>query len=213
MSQEPRPTEELLRHLRTGDREPLAELFGRHREPLKRMVRWRLDRRLRGRVDPSDVLQEVYIDAMQRVDGYVEQPTLPFALWLRLLTGRRLLELHRQHLGAQMRDASLELSLEQGHWPPANPDCLAAHLTGNLTSPSQVALRAEREARLVEALNGMDPLDREVLVLRHFDELTNNEVAELFGIQKAAASHRYVRALERLRTILSGMTDYFLDAP
>jgi RNA polymerase sigma-70 factor (ECF subfamily) len=112
-----------------------------------------------------------------------------------------------------MRDASLEISLENGHWPPANADHLAAHLTGQLTSPSQAAMRAEKETRLLDALNGMDPLDREVLVLRHFDELSNNEVAELFGLQKAAASHRYVRALERLREILAGLTDFFQDTP
>lgn len=171
------------------------------------MIGWRLDRRLNGRVDPSDVLQEVYIDALVRVHGYLDNPTVPFPLWLRLLTGRRLLELHRQHLGAQMRNVNLEVSLD--HWAMASPECLAAHLSGQLTSPSQVLVRAERDSRLIDALNGMDPLDREVLVLRHFEELTNNEVAALFGIGKAAASHRYVRALERLREILVGMTEFF----
>jgi RNA polymerase sigma-70 factor (ECF subfamily) len=209
MSRPSQQTEELLGRLRAGDQEALAELFTQHREALKRLVCWRLDRRLRSRVDPSDVLQEVYIDAARRVPGYLDRPTMPFSLWLRLLAGRRLLEVHRQHLGAQMRDAGLEISLERGHWPPANPECLAAHLTGQLTSPSQAALRAERESRLIEALSRMDPLDREVLALRHFDELSNNEVAELFGIQKAAASHRYVRALERLRESLAGSTDFW----
>jgi RNA polymerase sigma-70 factor, ECF subfamily len=213
MSHEARRTEELLARLRGGDQHALAELFAGHREALRRMVSWRLDRRLTRRVDPSDVLQEVYLDAARRVRGYLDRPTVPFALWLRLLTGRRLLEVHRQHLGAKRRDAGLEISLEHGHWPPTNPDCLAAHLMGQLTSPSQAAIRAEKEARLVEALNRMDPLDREVLVLRHFDELSNNEVAELFGIGKAAASHRYVRALERLREILSGLTELFRDGP
>jgi RNA polymerase sigma-70 factor (ECF subfamily) len=213
MSEESGPAEALLARLRAGDQEALAELFAGHRAGLRRMVSWRLDRRLAPRVDPSDVLQEVYLDAARRVDAYLARPTVPFGLWLRLLTGRRLLEVHREHLGAKMRDAALEISLEQGHWPTTNPDCLAAHLMGQLTSPSQAAIRAEKEARLVEALGRMDPLDREVLVLRHFDELSNNEVAELFGIRKAAASHRYVRALERLREILSGLTDLFGDAP
>jgi RNA polymerase sigma-70 factor, ECF subfamily len=213
MSGESSETNELLGRLQGGEQQALAELFSHYRPSLRRMVSWRLDRRLSSRVDPSDVLQEVYIDAVQRVQGYLDKPTMPFSLWLRLLTGRRLLELHRQHLGAKMRNATVELSLEHGHWPPANPDCLAAHLTSQLTSPSQAAIRAEKETRLIEALNGMDPLDREVLVLRHFDELSNNEVAELFGIQKAAASHRYVRALERLREILAGLTDFFQDAP
>lgn len=211
MEQEGPHADELFRRLRVGDQQALAELFSRQRVALKRMIGWRLDRRLSGRVDPSDVLQDVYIDAVVRVRGYLENPTVPFPLWLRLLTGRRLLELHRQHLGAQMRAASREVPLE--HWPTAGADSLAAHLTGQLTSPSQAAVRAEQEGRLSDALNGMDPLDREVLVLRHFEELSNNEVAELFAIGKAAASHRYVRALERLREILSGMTDVFRDRP
>jgi RNA polymerase sigma-70 factor (ECF subfamily) len=211
MSHERDQTEVLLDRLKNGGQQALAEVFAHHRESLRRMIRWRLDRRLSARIDPSDVLQEVYIDAVQRVGGYLDKPSMPVSFWLRLLTGRRLLELHRQHLGARMRDASLEISLEYGHWPPVNPDCLAAYLTGSLTSPSQAAMRAEKETRLVEALGRMDPIDREVLVLRHFDELSNDEVAELFGIRKAAASHRYVRALERLREILSGMTDFFRD--
>jgi RNA polymerase sigma-70 factor (ECF subfamily) len=213
MTQDSRRTAALLARLRGGDQDALAELFSGNREALRRMVSWRLDRRLARRIDPSDVLQEVYLDAARRVGDYLAKPAVPFGLWLRLLTGRRLLELHRQHLGAQMRDAALDISLEQGHWPPTNPDCLAAHLMGELTSPSQAAIRAEKEAHLVEALGRMDPLDREVLVLRHFDELSNNEVAALFGIRKAAASHRYVRALERLREILSGLTELFGDAP
>jgi RNA polymerase sigma-70 factor (ECF subfamily) len=213
MSRDSIPAEELLDRLKSGGQQALAEVFTHYRASLLRMVRWRLDRRLSARVDPSDVLQEVYIDAVQRVGGYLAKPSMPVSLWLRLLAARRLLELHRQHLGARMRDAGLELSLEHGRWPPAHADCLAAHLTGSLTSPSQVAMRAEKETRLVAALDRMDPLDREVLVLRHFDELSNNEVAELFGIRKAAASHRYVRALERLREILAGLSDFIGDAP
>jgi RNA polymerase sigma-70 factor (ECF subfamily) len=136
---------------------------------------------------------------------------MPFSLWLRLLTSRRLLELHRQHLGAKMRDAGMEISLDLGPWPAAAPDQLAAHLTGQLTTPSRAAMRAEAEAKLVAALNRMDPIDREVLVLRHFEDLGNNDVAALFGIRKAAASHRYVRALERLREVLNDVSELLAD--
>jgi RNA polymerase sigma-70 factor (ECF subfamily) len=211
MGHQPDPSDELFARLKGGDQAALAELFARDRPALRRMVAWRLDRRLRGRVDPSDVLQEVYIDASQRVPSYLEKPTVPFSIWLRLLAGRRLLELHRQHLGAKMRDAGLEISLDLGPWPTAAPDRLAAHLTGQLTTPSRAAMRAEAEAKLVEALGRMDPMDREVLVLRHFEDLGNNDVAALFGIRKAAASHRYVRALERLRQILSDVGDFTAD--
>jgi len=211
VTRETDPNAEWLGRLRNGDQQALAAVFALHRDALRRMVRWRLDRRLNGRVDPSDVLQEVYIDALHRIQDFVDKPTMPLALWLRLLTGRRLLELHRQHLGAQMRDAGLEISLERGQWPAATADQLVAHLSGQFTSPSQALMRVEKEARLIEALNQMDPVDREVLVLRHFEELSNNEVAGLFGIGKAAASNRYVRALGRLREVLAGLSDLFRE--
>jgi RNA polymerase sigma-70 factor (ECF subfamily) len=213
VDRDPDQSETLIGRLKNGDQRALAELFSRHTEALKRMVGWRLDRRVRARVDPSDVLQEVYIDAARRVGDYLARPAMPFALWLRLLTGRRLLELHREHLGAQMRDARLEIPLEHGRWPTADLDCLATQLAGEESTPSQAAMRTEKETRLVEALGRMDTIDREVLVLRHFEELTNDEVACLLGIGKAAASNRYVRALERLGKILSGMSDLFLDKP
>ncbi|MFQ3592824.1 MAG: sigma-70 family RNA polymerase sigma factor [Gemmataceae bacterium] len=180
----------------------LAELFAAQRERLRRLVAWRMDPRLKTRLDPSDVLQEVYLDAQRRLPQFLERVEMPFSLWLRLLAGRRLVELHRQHLGAAMRSAGQEVPLEGWAW--ASAPSLAAQLVGHLTSPSQAASRAETAARLTAALEGMDPIDREILVLRHFDELSNNEVAALLGLQKAAASNRYVRALRRLREILAG---------
>src|SRR5262245_40557421 len=194
--------EGLLQRLGGGDPEALAGLFALHRDRLRRMVAWRIDPRLNGRLDPSDVLQEVYLDAARRLPGYLEKPTLPAGLWLRLLTGRRLLELHRQHLGARMRSVGQEVALSQ-EWAWASAPSLAAQLVGHLTPPSQAAARAETAARLSRALEEMDPIDREVLILRHFDELGNNEVAALLGLQKAAASNRYVRALRRLKEILT----------
>jgi RNA polymerase sigma-70 factor (ECF subfamily) len=201
---------ELLRRLGEGDQQALAELFARYRERLRRMVKLRLDRRLQGRVDPSDVLQEAYLDVSKRAPEYAAHPTMPFYLWLRFLTGQRLLALHRQHLGAQMRDAGQEVSLYRGALPQASSISLAAQLLGRLTTPSHAAMRAEMQIRLQEALNSMDPMDREVLTLRHFEELSNNETAEVLGIQKSAASNRYIRALKRLRDILSSLPG-FLD--
>jgi RNA polymerase sigma-70 factor (ECF subfamily) len=125
-----------------------------------------------------------------------------------MLTGQRLLALHRQHLGARMRDAGQEIALPHGPMPQAASESLAAQLLGHLTSPSEAAIRAELQFRLQEALNQMDPVDREVLVLRHFEELSNQETAAVLGLQKAAASNRYVRALKRLRVILSGMPGF-----
>jgi RNA polymerase sigma-70 factor (ECF subfamily) len=203
-------THDLLDRIRQGDSQALADLFARHRERLRQMVRLRLDRRLQGRIDPSDVLQEAYLDISKRVGEYVANPTVPVFLWLRFLTGQKLLGLHRQHLGTQMRDAGQEVSLYRGALPQATSASLAAQLLGHLTSPTQAAARAEMQIRLQEALNAMDPVDREVLVLRHFEELSNNETAEVLGIQKSAASNRYIRALKRLKEILSTMPG-FLD--
>jgi RNA polymerase sigma-70 factor (ECF subfamily) len=201
--------EEQLRRLAAGDRQALAELFARYRDRLRRMVKLRLDRRLQGRIDPSDVLQEAYLDVAQRAPEYASNPTMPFFLWLRWLTGQRLLMLHRQHLGAKMRDAGQEVSLYRGALPQASSVSLAAQLLGRMTSPSLAAVRAEMQLQLQEALNGMDPIDREVLTLRHFEELSNGETAAVLGITKAAASNRYIRALKRLKEVLSSMPGFF----
>jgi RNA polymerase sigma-70 factor, ECF subfamily len=203
-------SDDLLRRAKDGNAEARAELFARHRERLRRMVRLRLDRRLYGRIDPSDVLQEAYIDFARRFPEYAAHPALPFYLWLRNLTGQRLIDLHRQHLGAQMRDAGQEVSLYRGALPQASSVSLANQMLGRLTSPTQAAVRAEIQIRLQEALNTMDPLDREVLVLRHFEELSNSETADVLGIQKSAASKRYMRALTRFKDILTAIPG-FLD--
>jgi RNA polymerase sigma-70 factor (ECF subfamily) len=201
--------EEQLRRLAAGDRQALAELFARYRDRLRHMVKLRLDRRLQGRIDPSDVLQEAYLDVAQRAAEYAARPTMPFFLWLRWLTGQRLLMLHRQHLGTKMRDAGQEVSLYRGALPQASSVSLAAQLLGRMTSPSLAAVRAEMQLQLQEALNSMDPIDREVLTLRHFEELSNGETAAVLGIGKAAASNRYVRALKRLKEVLSSMPGFF----
>jgi RNA polymerase sigma-70 factor (ECF subfamily) len=188
-----------------GDPNALIDLFDRHRDQLRRMVRLRLDRRLHGRVDPSDVLQEAQLEVFRRAPAYAADPRLPPFLWLRLITGQRLIAMHRRHLGAQMRDAGQEIALHRGPMPQATSVSLAEMLLGRLTSPSQAAHRAEIRVVLQESLNSMDPLDREVLSLRHFEELTNTEVGQLLGLSKTAASNRYIRALERLREVLAGI--------
>jgi RNA polymerase sigma-70 factor (ECF subfamily) len=201
---------ELCRRIEGGDESALLELFARHRERLKRMVNLRLDRRLQGRLDASDVLQEAYIDVARRGREYLAGPSMPVFLWLRWITGQRLVTLHRRHLGTKVRDAGLEVSLRQGAFPQATSVSLAAMLLGRLTSPTRAAQRAELQLRVQDALNAMDPIDREILTLRHFEELSNNETAQVLGIAKTAASNRYVRALKRLKDSLAGMPG-FLD--
>jgi RNA polymerase sigma-70 factor (ECF subfamily) len=209
MSNEPSEVSDLLARVQAGDGSALAPLFARYRDRLRRMVRLRLDRRLQGRLDPSDVLQEAYLDVARHAADYAARPDTPVFLWLRLLTAQRLLALHRQHLGAQMRDAGQEVSLYRGALPMASSVSLAAHLLGRAMSASEAAGRAEMQVRLQTVLNGMDPLDREILALRHFEELTNSETAEVLGIQKSAASNGYLRALKRLKDIVSSMPGFF----
>ena len=195
-----------------GGGEPdLVGLFTRSRERLRRMVQLRLDRRLQGRVDPSDVLQDAFLDVTRRAPEYLANPSMPPYLWLRFLTEQRLVALHRHHLKAKIREAGQEISLHQGGLPQASSASLAALLLGHLTSPTLAARRAEMQLRLQEALNGMEPIDREVLTLRHFEELSNEEVAHVLQLSKQAASKRYVQALKRLRAILSDMPDLLAD--
>jgi RNA polymerase sigma-70 factor (ECF subfamily) len=188
-----------------GDQTAWGELLARYRDRLRRMVALRLDRRLQGRVDASDVIQEATFEASRRLAEYSQNPTMPFFLWLRFLTGQRLLEQHRRHLGAQGRDAGREISLYRGAMPETTTAALAAQLLGRHTSPSQAAVRAERKIRLQEALNSLDAVDREMLALRHFEQLSNGEAAQVLGLDKSAASKRYARALIRLKDILANM--------
>jgi len=198
-------TDRLLGLARAGDQAALNELFGRNRARLRRMVELRLDRRLQSRIDASDVIQEAYVDAVRRLDEYLRRSDYPLFLWLRLLVGERLLKLHRHHLGTRMRDAELEVSIYRGALPAATSAALAAQLLGKHTSPTQAAVRAERMLRLQEALNSLDPMDREVLSLRHFEEMSLAETARSLEIEEAAAAKRYVRALKRLKAILASM--------
>jgi len=189
-----------LEMLKSGDADAIAEVFSHHRDKLQRMVRFRLDRRLYGRVDTADVLQDVWLETSRRIEDYTSNPAVPFFVWVRQLAYQIIIDLHRRHLGAQKRNVSQEVSIGKSNCDTSVS--IAAQLAGNLTSPSNVAMRGERLARLREALDGMDEVDREVLALRHFEELGNNEVAEILGIQKTAASNRYVRALKRLKQVL-----------
>lgn len=195
----------LLERARTGDRAALTVLFTRHRERLCRLVEMRLDRRLQARIDASDVIQEAYLEVAARLQDYFRSPSLPFFLWLRLVVGEQLTNLHRQHLGTQMRDAGREVSLYGDALPAASSAALAAQLLGKQTSPTQAALRAERLLRLQEAINLLDPLDREVLSLRHFEQLTRAETAKALGINEGTAAKRYIRALKRLKDTLADM--------
>ena len=192
--------------LHHGGLATLAKVFMGHRDRLRRMVELRMDRRVVGRVDASDVLQEAYMDASQQLDRYLADPPMSLFVWLRFLTGQRLMAIHRQHLGAQKRDARQEVALHRGAMPEADSLSLSCGLLGPITSPSGAAIRDEVQAQLQKVIDGLGPLDREILALRHYEELTNQEVAEELSIAPAAASKRYIRALERLKAALAGFS-------
>jgi RNA polymerase sigma-70 factor (ECF subfamily) len=208
MTSDPSNVDDLLGRAKSGDKQALADLFNRYRDRLRRMVHLRLDRRLQGRIDASDVLQEAFIDFARRFPLFGAEGGTPFYLWLRQITGQKLIDLHRHHLGAKMRDAAQEVSLYRGALPQASSVSLAAQLLGKLTSASRAAIRAETQLRVQEALNSMDALDREVLTLRHFEMLSNEETAQVLGIKKTAASNRYIRALKRLKEMLAGLPEW-----
>jgi RNA polymerase sigma-70 factor (ECF subfamily) len=201
----PDDTEDLLRLASGGDQAAWGALLARSRERLRRMVTLRLDRRLKGRVDASDIIQEAHLEATARLEDYLRDPAIPLFVWLRFLAGQQLMALHRRHLGTQARDAGREIAICPGALPEATSASLAAQLLGRDTRASEALARAERKLRLEEALNRMDPLDREVLALRHFEQLSDAETASVLGIKESAASQRYLRALKQIKEILASM--------
>jgi RNA polymerase sigma-70 factor (ECF subfamily) len=191
-----------------GDQHATTLLFQRFHDRLLRMVRLRMDRRLKGRIDSEDIVQDAYLDAALRLKEYAAEPPASFFVWLRYLVAQKLVDAQRHHLGVEKRDVNREVSLYRGPMPEATSAALAAQLLGRLTSPSQAAIRAETQLKLQAVLNAMETIDREVLVLRHFEHLSNGEAAELLNISPAAASKRYITALKRLKAILSGVPGF-----
>lgn len=200
------PDEDAERLLQQGE-SALAPLFDKHRGRLLRMVELRLDSHFRSRVDPEDVLQEAYLDVQKRLHHYVREPKTSLYIWLRAIVQQTLIEFHRRHVGAQKRNARRDLSL--GNLGMASSTFALSHfLLADSSTPSQAAVRHEMQDQLESALDRMNPVDREVLVLRHFEDLSNNEIAEILQISQTAASNRYVRALGRLKVILEAISSF-----
>jgi RNA polymerase sigma-70 factor (ECF subfamily) len=198
----------LVNRVLHGDRDALAAVFALHRDRLWRIVTFRLDPRMRGRIDADDVLQEVYLNAERRIQHVIEDAPDGLFVWFRMLVTQTLAEIHRRHLGTQRRDPMREQPLAGAHPADATSFSISSHLFGHLTSPSQAALRKELSEQLDFALSSMEELDREVLALRHFEELSNRETAQALGLTEQAASARYVRALTRLQHILKAIPGF-----
>jgi RNA polymerase sigma-70 factor (ECF subfamily) len=194
---------ELLQRAGGGDALAAQRLFGHHRARLKRVVHMRMSRRLQGHVEDSDVLREACLEVGKRLPEYVSNPKLPFYLWLRHMTVVKLSEIHRRHLGTQLRPADRDVTLHRGGLPEADSVSLAAHLLGQLTTPAQAAIRAQTRLKVQDTLNSMDALDREVLALQHFEQLSTSEIAEVLGMSKAEVGRHYLRAIKRLKDTLA----------
>lgn len=200
--------QELISRVVRGDTEALASLYSRHRDRLWRLVTFRMDPRLHGRVDADDVLQESWLAAVQRIDHFVVDASRSIFVWFRLIVSQTLVDIHRRHLGARKRSVGNEFSIDRGWSSASTSSSLSFHLLDHLTTPSEAALREELSQQLGEALAGMREIDREVLALRHFEQLTNREAAQVLGISEQAASDRYVRALGRLKVVMNALPGY-----
>lgn len=191
--------QELLRSAQRGDTAALARAFEHYRERLIRLVSFRMDPRLRQRVSPSDIVQETFLTIQPKVARYFNPQRTSFFLWLRMEISQKLIDVHRHHFGAKMRDASRDVSIFWGAMPEIGSSVLAEHLAGRLSTASNAAIRSELTIQVQQALETMSAHDREMLVMRHFEELSLAEVAAVLQISHTAACNRYIRALERLR--------------
>lgn len=194
-------TRELLQSASTGDDSAINQLLNRHREAVRRMVQMRMDRAVAARVDASDVVQDVMLEANQRLQDYVQNPSMPFHLWLRQLAKDRLIDMHRRHRGAQRRSVDRERSLNAAYSEQSSLD-LAAQLRDHELTPAAATIRRELEERFLVALAELAEDDREIIIMRHHEHLSNSEVAEALDLSTAAAGMRYLRALRRLRDVL-----------
>ncbi len=195
-------TEYLVGSLREGDEDALGSLLLRYRGRLQRDVDQRMDARMRGRLDASDVVQEAYLDASHRIGHFLKDDNVPFFIWLRQVTRQTLIDLYRRHLRSQRRDVRREVGLARSDDSAAAGTIPGATLAADGSSPSQSVVRSETRGQIRAALSRLEPRDREVLELRHFQELTNQQVAQRLGVTQATASIRYVRALQRLKHAL-----------
>jgi len=195
-------TDELLRLASQGDRDAVDRLLGEHRAALHRAITVRLDRALRRRVDASDIVQDVLIEASRRLHDYLRDPAMPFALWLRQIARDRLIDAHRRHRLAEKRAIDREQPIDAAAFPDRSSIALAAELKDRELTPAAAAIRKELEARFHAALDRLEADDREVLTLRYFEQLSNGEVARVLGLSEAAAGMRHLRAVRRLRAVL-----------
>ncbi len=192
--------DELRRRLAKREVAALGELFALHHERLLQFIRFRLDPRLHARIDADDVLQESYIDAEKRIGSFDYDKATTAYVWIRMIVGQTMTDLHRRHVEAKARGVGREAKLRP--IAGASSAAMSHFFVARLTSPSGAAIREEMEQLVERTLEDMDPIDREVLVLRHFEEVGNADAAAILGLPESTASSRYLRALGKLREVL-----------
>jgi len=195
-------TQELLADVGRGDSAATNRLLERHRASLRKLIQLRLDRNIARRVDASDIVQDVLLEANQRLREYMANPCMPFHLWLRHLAKDRIIDMHRRHRGAQRRSLDREQSLAGPQYGDQSSFDLASQLVASELTPAAASIRRELEVRFVAALDQLDEEDRDILLMRHFEQLGNSEAAAVLGLSAAAAGMRHLRALRKLRAVL-----------
>jgi len=196
-------TQELLAQARLGDVDAVNGLLDRHRDALRRMVSLRMDRAMQQRVDASDIVQDTLMEANRRLREYLADPRMPFHLWLRHIARDRLIDAHRRHRAAARRSVDREQPLVAAGYLDQSTMDLAAQLCDRELTPAAAATRHEMERRFQAAIERLDEHDREVILLRHFEQLSNLETAQVLGLTEPAAGMRYLRAVRRLRAMLN----------
>lgn len=196
-------TQNLLDQAKKGDAEAVDQLLARHREPIRRLIDLRLDPAIVQRVDASDVVQDVLLEASKRLQDYLKNPAMPFHLWLRHIAKDHIIDAHRRHHQTQKRGVNREQPLARPGWMDKSSLELAGQLVDPERTPASAALQEELQRRLHTALAGLDEDDRDILLMRHFEQLSNQDVASSLGLTEAAASMRYLRAIRRLRDVLA----------
>jgi RNA polymerase sigma-70 factor (ECF subfamily) len=192
-------TQELLTRAKDGEDGAVDQLLARHREPLRRMIALRLDAAIARRVDPSDVVQEVLLEVSRRLDEYLKNPTMPFHLWLRHIAKDRMIDAHRRHRQAQRRSLDREQPMHPAPLVDGSSLQLLASLVDQELTPASAAIRQELERRFWSEIAQLDEDDREIILMRHFEQLSNQDAADALGLSQAAAGMRYMRAMRRLR--------------
>lgn len=200
-------TVELLQQAKTGDDDAINKLMDRHRNSLRQLVRMRLDQKIQKRVDVSDVVQDVLVEANRRLQRYIENPVMPFHLWLRQIAKDRIIDAHRRHRVSAKRSVDREQALVAPRGYDQSSIQLASLLGDQRLTPAAAALQQEMAKKVEHAISLLDEKDCEIIVMRHYEHLTNQEIGKVLDLTEPAASMRYLRAIRRLRAVMQETTD------